>query len=128
MATWEEVKGHLKSTYNVQKDEGGFVTLVIEYDDDRSQLVLVGARDVKGEEWIQIYSPIGALSANQLTPVLEALDAAEAGGLVKLGDNYHVRHCTPIADLSAEELDMPLRIIAGAADVLEEKFVGGDKN
>jgi hypothetical protein len=125
MATWNDVKGHIKNKFSVN-DEGGFISFLVEYKSGRSQAVLIGMRDVDGEEWIHIYSPVGNISANKLPAVLEAMDVSDAGGLVKLSDTYYVRHCAPVADMSAEELEGPLYMVAAIADVLENKFVGGD--
>jgi len=127
MATWVEVKEFIKSNYKVQKEEDGMVVLVQEFTDGRSQLVYVFRKEHNGVIWADISSPVGTISAGDLNSALESLDNATCGGLVKIGDFHAVRHCMPIADLSSDELNGPLKLVAGAADTLEEKFVGGDK-
>jgi len=57
---------------------------------------------------------------------LEWLLTQPCGGLIKIADNYAVRYCIPIADLSNEEIIGPINILASVADTLEEKLVGGD--
>jgi len=126
MANWNEVKGFLKSNYTVQKEEENLVVLLQEFSDGRSQLIYVIKTDRKGEIWAEISSPVGTLKAGDINTALEMLTNATCGGLVKVGDYHAVRHCMPIADLSNEEIDGPIKLVAGAADTLEEKFIGGD--
>jgi hypothetical protein len=127
MATWNDVKGFLKSSINAQEvNSGNGVSADIKYTDGRSQVVSVFKAEYKGAEWIDIVSGVGALSAGNINTALEALFQATCGGLVKIGDIYAVRHCIPIADLSNEEIIGPLTIVAETADLLEEKLVGGD--
>jgi len=126
MATWNEVKGFLKSNYTLQKEEDNMVVLLQKFTDGRSQLIYVMKKDLNGSVWADISSPVGTLKAGDINTALELLSGATCGGLVKVGDFHAVRHCMPIADLSTEEIDSPLKLVAGAADTLEEKFIGGD--
>jgi hypothetical protein len=126
MANWNEVKSFLKSGLNAQETDSGNLTMTISYADKRSQLVIVQRGEFKGAEWIDIISGVGALSAGNINVALEVLANATCGGLVKFGDTHAVRHCIPIADVSNDELIVPLRVVAEVADLLEEKLVGGD--
>jgi len=126
MATWNEVKEFIKSNYTVQNEEDNMIVLLQKFTDGRSQLIYVMKKDLNGAVWADISSPIGTLKAGDINSALEALFGATCGGLVKVGDFHAVRHCMPIADLSSDELNGPLKLVAGAADTLEEKFIGGD--
>jgi len=127
MATWAEVKNFLKSNYTVQKEEDNMVVLLQKFTDGRSQLIYVFKKESNGAVWADISSPVGTLKAGDINTALELLLDATCGGLVKVGDFHAVRHCMPIADLSNDEINGPLKLVAGAADTLEEKFIGGDK-
>jgi len=126
MASWNEVKGFLKNNLSAKEENSGLLSVVVEYSDGRSQLVVVCPHEFKGAEWIDISSPVGTLSAGNVNTALEMLSDATCGGLVKIGNTHAVRHCIPIADLSTEELVVPLGVVASVADVLEEKLIGGD--
>jgi len=126
MATWNEVKSFLKNTLNAKESNNGTLTLTIEYTDGRSQLVVVAGRVFKDAEWADITSPVGTLSAGNINVALEVLASVTCGGLVKFGEFHAVRHCIPIADVSNDELIVPLKVVAEVADLLEEKLVGGD--
>jgi len=127
MATWSELKGFLKSNYKVQKEEENNIVVLTEFSDGRSQLVYIFKRDLKGATWADVSSPIGTIQTGSLNAALEMMEGLACGGLVKVGDLHAVKHCMPIADLSTDEIAGPLALVAGAADTLEEKFIGGDK-
>jgi len=127
MATWSELKGFLKSNYKVQKEEEDNIVVLTEFSDGRSQLVWVFRQEFKGDAWAEISSPVGTIQAGNMDAALEFLNKGICGGLVKIGDIHAVRHGMPIADLSTGEIAGPLALVAGAADSLEEKFIGGDK-
>jgi hypothetical protein len=126
MASWGEVKGYLKNNYTVQKEEDNLVILLQKFTDGRSQLVFVYEREVNGVIWADISSPIGSIGPQDIYSALEMMENAPCGGLTKVGETIAVRHCMPIADLSSDEINGPIKIVAGAADTLEEKFIGGD--
>ena len=128
MATWNDVKNFLKSNLNNAQEvsNGNGVTVDIKFTDGRSQFVNVMRQEYKGAEWADVFSGVGAISAANLNGALEWLLTQTCGGLIKIGDNYAVRHCIPIADLSNEEIIGPLNIVASVADSLEEKLVGAD--
>jgi hypothetical protein len=129
MAAWDDVKAFLKKNYQVEKEEGNLIYIIRQFDDGRSQLVLVtSVADTNTNiTWLQTYSPVGLIAAGSLNQALEDLDKSFVGGLVKLGDKHFVKHSTPIENLSVDEIDLPLRYVAIAADILEEKYVGGDQ-
>jgi len=126
MATWKEVKTYLKNNYDVKKDEEGYVQLLQAFNDGRDQLVFVFQKEYKGAEWIEIASLIGTLRPSELNTALEIIDKRTCGGLTKIGDKHAIRHCMPIADLSNEEIDGPILLVAGVADSIEEKILGVD--
>jgi hypothetical protein len=132
MANWQGLKDFIKGKYNLQSDNGESFTLVLNITGtDRSQLVIVSSVNQKdGTAWARISSPIGSvndISNKDLVDILEFLGDYYTGGLVKYGDRYFVRHCMQLADLSDKEFLVPMDIVAIAADTIEQKFVGGDK-
>jgi len=129
MATWEQVKEFVKNNFKMQKEEANYFNMVFNVSDTRSQLVnVVKAQTKNGDVWVQIYSPVGVIKQDKINNALEDIEDAICGGLVKVGDKHCIRHCMPIADMSADEFAVPLILITALADVLEEKYVGGDDN
>ena len=129
MATWEQLKDFVKSSYKIQKEEEDYFIMVFDLANNRSQLVTVGKNHTQnGDVWVQICSPVGVIRQDKLNNALEDIQNAICGGLVKAGDSHFVRHCMLIEDMSADEFSVPLILITAIADTLEEKYVGGDIN
>jgi hypothetical protein len=127
MASWDDVKGFLKSNFNVTKDDGGTVTIEQKFSDGRSQLLFVRRLTASDVVWADIASPVGTIEPGKMDAALAFLEEkSPCGGLVKIGQYHSVRHSVPIADLSGEEIAFPLRALAAAADTLEEHLIGGD--
>jgi hypothetical protein len=128
MASWDELRGFLKSNFNVVKDEGGGVTIEQKFTDGRSQLLFVRKATVGDALWADIASPVGNIPQGEMESVLAYLEQkVVCGGLVKCGDLHAIRHSMPIADLSADEIVDPLRALAASADSIEAAIFGSDK-
>jgi hypothetical protein len=128
MATWKEVKDFIRGKYTLQTDDGDFFTFVYNEGNNRTQLVMITKKTSNsGEIWAEMLSPIGVIERDELNDAMEDLKVFMCGGLIKTGERHYVRHCASIDDMSASELVRPLEIISSAADELEQKYVGGDK-
>ncbi len=129
MASWVDVKGFIRNNYKLQDDEGDCFKIVFNLGSSRSQVVFIQKIKTRaGDIWIQISSPVGIIEQENIDDALEYLNENICGGMVKIGHRHFVRHCLPIEDLSSDEFDVPLRVVTMAADELEQKFVGGDRN
>jgi len=125
MASWNDVVGLLKSKYDHKETEHGII-LLQKFNDGREQTILVFPKDVKGNIWADITSPVGVIKPEDLNAALEFTANCYCGGLVKFEELYAVRHCMPISDLSVDEIMGPLLVVASVADSLEAKFLGVD--
>jgi hypothetical protein len=130
MASWDDVVAFVRSesTYRITKIESDEIRLVVEFDDERRQMVIV-LREVldKHEEWVQIASPCGRADEIDLATVLRELgDTTVVGGAAVVGEHLVIRHALPLENLDINEFVDPLALIAGTADQIEERFVGGD--
>ena len=133
MATYQEFEAYVRSKYPVKKNtketSEGFMCLEIPLPNDRSHLVFVqpGSEIKKGGEIADIVGMLGKLSGSKLEKVLGAAFHVPLGGLVKINDVIALRHSIPLTDVDESEIAMALLLTAMSADVLEAKFVGGDK-
>lgn len=133
MATYQEFEAYVRSKYPVKKKtketSEGFMCLEIPLPNDRSHLVFVhpGSKMKNGAEIADIVGMLGELSGSKLEKVLEAAFQLPLGGLVKINDVIALRHSIPLTDVDESEIAMALLLTAMSADVLEAKFVGGDK-
>jgi hypothetical protein len=128
VATWADLVAFVRSEYRVTKIDTDEVRLLLEFDDERRQMVIL-AREVldKREEWVQIASPCGRADEVDLRQLLAELgDTSVVGGAVIMGDHVVLRHSLPLENLDINEFVDPLALIAGTADQIEERYVGGD--
>ncbi|HEX4224047.1 MAG TPA: hypothetical protein VHZ97_16885 [Pseudonocardiaceae bacterium] len=128
MATWEDLVAFVRSEYRITKIEPDEVRLLLEFDDERRQMVIL-AREVldQREEWVQIASPCGRADEVDLRQLLAELgETSVVGGAVIMGDYVVLRHSLPLENLDINEFTDPLALVAGTADQIEERYVGGD--
>jgi hypothetical protein len=91
--------------------------------------MVILAREVldKREEWVQIASPCGKAAEVDLGQLLAELGSTTVvGGAVIMGEYVVIRHSLPLENLDINEFVDPLALIAGTADLIEERYVGGD--
>jgi hypothetical protein len=128
MATWRDLVAFVKSEYQVIREEPDEIRLLFEFDDERSQVIVL-AREVLDNryEWVQIASPIGLVARVDLAAFLiEVGQSTVAGGAAIMGDHVVIRHSLPLENLDINEFVDPLSLLAGSADLLEEQFFGRD--
>lgn len=128
MATWEDLTGYIGNHYKVADQQDGLVKLIFEFDDLRSQVVIVSKATLAGgaEEWLLIQSPFAKVGAVDPNSVLEFMSDMVCGGLARIGDLLTVRHAVPLANLNINEFERPLHLVTFTADMLEKKFAGRD--
>ncbi|MEU6129973.1 hypothetical protein ABZ805_12465 [Saccharopolyspora sp. NPDC047091] len=128
MATWDDIAAFVRSDYRVIEDTGDEIRILIEYEDDRSQVIIV-CREVldQREEWVQIASVCGLVSDVDLRLVLKEIgETSVVCGAVIMGEHVVLRHSLPLLNLDINEFLDPLQLVADTADQLEETFFGGD--
>lgn len=131
MATWKQVRDYIQSNYNSAEysEKGDFLSLVFEIDEERSQMVFVDrSKSEGGSNWIDISSAVGEVSKNDIFDLLEDLDDYVCGGAVKIDNEIWIRNRILLESIDCPTIDNVMGIIAGIADDLEDKYVGGDSN
>lgn len=128
MTTWDALVDFIRGEYKIIEEEGDEIRLLVEYADERSQMIHV-CREIldKREEWVQIASVCGRVEAVDLRRLLEELGQTSiVCGLVIMGEHVVLRHALPLENLDINEFIDPLTFVADTADQLEELFFGGD--
>jgi len=128
MASWADLVAYVRSRYRVVEQRPDEVRILVEFDDDRSQVVILG-REVldRRDEWVQIASPCGLVAEVDLRKLLAEIGGTTVVcGAAIIGDHVVIRHALPLENLDINEFVDPLHLLAGTADELEEKFFGGD--
>jgi hypothetical protein len=127
MPTWHELQEHARSKYTLSKDEDTWFNLLWSYQEGRSQMITVSRFECLDQEWIELrtfvckepeMAPRVALRKNEGFP-LGAL-ALDSDG------DYLLIHKARLADLDAEEFELPLTMLASVADELEKQYTAKD--
>lgn len=133
MSTYKEFERYVKSNYKVgekKKDAPeGFMQLLFKTSEGRSQVLMINEghkSDLIGET-ADVMSFIGDLKGAKLNEALEVVYEFPLGGLVTVGGHLMFRHTILLDNVDENEIKVPLMAVAYLADVLEQKFSGGDK-
>jgi hypothetical protein len=133
VATWNDLVRYVRVRYEVIRDDQDEIRILYRFgeeerDEGRTQVMIL-AREVldKKEDWVQIATPFARVVDVDLRVALEEMGLTTVvGGAVIMGDYLVLRHSLPLRNLQYNELDDPLQLVAAAADVLEQQFIGGD--
>ena len=128
MATWDDLVKFVRSEYEIIEHRDDELRILIEYEEQRSQVVIIG-RDVldEREDWVQLASVCGPAANADLHRLLaEIANTCVLGGAVIMGEHVVLRHSVPLKNLDINEFNDPLIFLAETADHLEETLFGGD--
>ena len=128
MATWEDLLAFIRTEYRIVEDTGDEVRVMVEYEDGRSQVIVL-CREVldNREEWVQVASVCGLVRDVDLQRLLAEIgETSVVCGAVIMGEHVVLRHSLPLENLDINEFTDPLTFVADTADQLEEIFFGGD--
>ena len=128
MATWEDLLAFVRTEYRIVEDTGDEVRVMVEYEDGRSQVIVL-CREVLDhrEEWAQVASVCGLVRDVDLQRLLAEIgETSVVCGAVIMGEHVVLRHSLPLENLDINEFTDPLTFVADTADQLEEIFFGGD--
>lgn len=126
MSNWEGLVDWARENYTLENDEDTWFATTVEYEDGRSQKVVVSRFEYLGKEWAEIRSAI--CEESEMAPKVALRKNAEyaIGGIGLKDGRYYLFYSVPLEDLSEDEFVVPLNAIAASADVLESNHSGGD--
>jgi len=134
MSTYKEFEKYVKSNYKVgEKDKDapdGFMQLLFKTSEGRSQVLMIGEghkSDLIGET-ADVMSFIGDLKGAKLNEALEVVYDFPLGGLMTVAGHLTFRHTILLDNVDENEIDVPLLAVAFLADILEQRFSGGDRH
>ncbi|GAB3672529.1 hypothetical protein [Saccharopolyspora tripterygii] len=146
MATWEDLSKFIRTEYlpapeddddeeleeepeyRIIESSEEEIRILVEYEDDRSQIVIVCRERLDDtEDWVQVVSVIGRADQVDLHKLLDELgQTSVVCGAVIIGEHVVLRHSVPLLNLDINEFVDPLNFVAETADHLEEMFFPED--
>ena len=121
MPTWDELRGHLRATYSVVRDDPDAIALSWSFTAGDQQLVQgVGLAPmvVEGRPWVTMIADLFPESALPPRTGLLYQDRLPFGALVLRHGVFLVRHGLPLDTVSFAELDWTLRLLVREASRL----------
>lgn len=128
MASWNDVVSYLNGNFKCEQESESMLTLLFGMPGGRSQVVWVehAGNDQIGE-WATVSSAVGsAKDTKKLASLCREAKRVVLGGIVIDGDLIMIRDSFPLVNLDINELELPLKVIVSAADLLESQITGGD--
>jgi len=123
MPTWNEVKDYARSNYTLSREYEMSFSLVYEYSDGRSQLIICECGDLEAEDtWLRFRSPVCPFDALDPIEALKMGHDALVGAFTLHEDHYHLVHKSPLSHLDPEELDKIMGELAMAAEQFGETY------
>lgn len=129
MATWNDLVTFIRREYRVVEDTPDEIRIQVNFEDDRSQIMILSREILDGkEDWVQIASPCAMVGEVDLKALLaEVGQTTVVGGAAIMGDHVVLRHSLPLSNMDINEFVDPLALLAGSVDTLEEEFSGEDR-
>lgn len=127
MNTWPKFLKYVKSNYKVMEETDKMCKMGFNLDGGRSQIVLLHLLKIDDAEFVQVESPVGDFTPQAAAAVVRESENMIIGGVGCFGDLITFRHTVPLANLDANEFEVPLLAVVVTADRLEKTVIGGDK-
>jgi hypothetical protein len=127
MATWEEVRGHLRARWRVERDDPTAFAVSCRVPigtQDLHQAVGMAPTEVDSKPWLSIIGELFPEAALSARGALTYADRLPLGAIVLRGDRYLLRHGIALAPLALAELDWILAIIVREAALLRANLRG----
>jgi len=128
MATWETLRQHIYSRYQVTQEAPGVIQLLFDVGNGRSQNVFVSGKSAGAFEYMSMWTPICHESQISARDALIRNAAMPIGALGLMPDGTIIlRHSAPLKDLDVDEFEVPLQGLTLGGDMLEQELSVGDR-
>ncbi|TNE90234.1 MAG: hypothetical protein EP330_09255 [Deltaproteobacteria bacterium] len=127
MASWDDVREHMRKNFKLQQDEHELVSMVWSYEDGRHQKIILRHYQAFDRGMIEFKSAFGrAADANPLELIRKNAELPLAT-IALHGDVYVVVYNVVLDHLDMGDLELYLSTVAGLADKLEEEYAQQDE-
>ena len=118
MPSWDEIRDHLRNTFNVVRDEPHAMALAWTITLDQGEFVQklgLAPMTVDSRPWLTMIAEIAVEDTIPIRTALVYQDRLPFGGLVLRKGLYLLRHGVPLEETPLSELDWIIRLLADAA-------------
>ena len=122
MASWEDVRDHMRSTFKLHQDEPELVSMVWTYEDGRHQKIILRSFSAFERQLVEFKSAFARIEDADPVEMLRKNSELPLGTIALHGDVYVVVYNAVLEHLDMADLDLYLSRVAGLADKLEEEY------
>lgn len=126
MASWNELREHMRKAYRLADDELDMVSMVWSYDDGRSQKIILRRYEAFERNLVELKSAFARRSDVEPEVLLRKNSELPLATVALAGDVYMVVYNALLDHLDFADLDLYLSRVAAVADTLEETYAKKD--
>ena len=127
MATWEDVKSHLRSKFRISSEEHNMISLDFEVAGSRVQRILISSFEAMGKGWLLYRSRVCERARLEPEDALRRNSSFAVGFLALAEGFYELVYTAQMNTLDIDELEIPLFALTETADQLERELTGTDQ-
>lgn len=126
MASWDDVRVHMRQAYKLQQDETDVLSMVWSYDDGRHQKIVLRTYEAFGRQMVEFKSAFARLGDADPVEMLRQNSELPLAMIALHGEVYVAVYNAVLDHLDMGDFELYLSRVAGLADSLEAKFVAKD--
>ncbi len=126
MATWTELREHMRVTYRLADDELDMLSMVWRYEDGRSQKIIIRRYEAFERTLVELKSAFARRKDVDPEVLLRKNAELPLATIALSGDVYIVVYNALLEHLDFGDLDLYLSRVAAVADTLEETYASKD--
>jgi hypothetical protein len=127
MATWDDVREHMRKHFKLEQDEHELVSMVWSYEDGRHQKVILRHYQAFERDMCEFKSAFARLSDADPLQMIRKNAELPLATIALHGDVYVAVYNVLLDHLDMGDLDLYLSMVAGLADQLEEEYAHQDE-
>lgn len=126
MASWQDVREHMRRSFKLHQDELELVSMVWSYEDGRQQKIVVRGYKAFDREMVEFKSAFARIEDADPTELLRKNAELPLATIALHGEVYVAVYNAVLDHLEMADLELYLSRVAGLADKLEEEFGNKD--
>ena len=126
MATWNDVRTHMRKSYTLQQDEADLLSMVWTYEDGRHQKIVLRTYEAFEQPMVEFKSAFARLEHADPIEMLRKNAELPLATIALHGEVYVAVYNAVLEHLDMADFELYLSRVAGLADSLESELGAQD--
>lgn len=122
MATWDDVRTHMRKTYKLHQDEAELLSMVWTYEDGRHQKIVLRTYEAFDREMVEFKSAFARVDNADPVEMLRKNAELPLATIALHGEVYVAVYNVVLDHLDMGDFELYLSRVAGLADALEAEL------